>query len=112
LQTIASQGGFSIDRVAIRCQRSRWGSYAAKGSGQGSINLNAQLLFLPLPLVHYVMLHELCHSVVPDHSPGFWELLERHLPDARHLRDKLADAPRYVPPWATWRPSRRDASTR
>ncbi|UCF10189.1 MAG: M48 family metallopeptidase, partial [Candidatus Bipolaricaulota bacterium] len=106
LRSLAARAGFDIDLVSIRCQRSRWGSYASRPDGPGSVSLNAQLLFLPLPIVHYVMLHELCHSLIPDHSPGFWELLEKHLPDARHLRDKLADAPRYVPRWASWRPQR------
>lgn len=103
LRILASRGGFAVERVGIRCQRSRWGSYTAAAGSSGSISLNAQLLFLPLPLVHYVMLHELCHSIVPDHSDAFWGLLESHLPGARHLRDKLGDAPRYVPRWATWR---------
>ena len=82
-------------RISIRCQRTRWGSF----SRSGTLSLNAQLLFLRDDLVHYVLLHELCHTVHLDHSPAFWNLLESHEPRARELRRELRDGWRNVPRW-------------
>jgi predicted metal-dependent hydrolase len=112
LEGIATRHGFTIDRVTIRCQRSRWGSCSQRraphremGGGQGTaarsgaISLNAQLLFLPSELVDYVVLHELCHTRILSHSPAFWNLLERHHPESERRRSELRDAWQYVPSW-------------
>ena len=87
--------GIHIERVSIRCQKTRWGSYSTKGT----ISLNAQLLFLPERLVRYVLAHELCHAVHANHSPSFWRLLQTHEPDADRLRTELRAARRFVPGW-------------
>jgi len=87
--------GVEVGRVSIRCQKTRWGSYSTKGT----VSLNAQLLFLPKRLVRYVVLHELCHAVHPNHSAGFWKLVRTHEPDADHLRKEIRAAGRLVPGW-------------
>jgi predicted metal-dependent hydrolase len=81
--------------VAVRAQKSRWGSC---GSDK-SINLNLHLIFLPLELVQYVMIHELCHTKHLNHSISFWKLVERFLPDWRHHRRLLRQADQYLPAW-------------
>jgi hypothetical protein len=83
-------------RVSLRFQRSRWGSR----SGRGTISLNLRLLFLPEPLVRYVLLHELAHVREMNHSDRFWAFLETLEPRWRELRAELRGAARYVPPWA------------
>ena len=40
----------------------------------------------PPPVLDYVVVHELCHLSCPDHSPAFWELVERALPGSREQR--------------------------
>ncbi len=97
LGVVAEEHGFQVGKVSIRCQKTRWGSR----SERGTINLNAQLLFVPPQLVRYVFLHELCHSVYLDHSAGFWELLAQHEPQTHRLRKELRTAWRYVPAWFT-----------
>lgn len=97
---MASTLGVQVQRVSIRCQKTRWGSY----STNGTINLNAQLLFLPERLVRYVLLHELCHAVHPNHSSSFWDLVRFHEPDADRLRGELRNAWRFVPGWLAYRP--------
>lgn len=63
---------FSYSRVFIKNNLTNWGSCSTKGN----INLNLHLVKLSPELQDYVMLHELCHLVHPDHSPGFHKLLD------------------------------------
>jgi predicted metal-dependent hydrolase len=88
--------GLSYARLSVRGQRSRWGSC----SRHGSISLNYKLLFLPPPLVRYVLLHELCHTRQPNHSRDFWALVAQHEPAYRRLRTELRRAGQNVPAWA------------
>ncbi|MGC1525969.1 MAG: M48 family metallopeptidase, partial [Phormidesmis sp.] len=62
-------------------------------------SLNFKLLFLPRPLVHYVLVHELCHTVHMNHSKHFWALVAKKQPDYQWRRDALKKAWRYVPRW-------------
>ncbi len=93
---LASAHGFTVTRVRVGLQRSRWGSC----SPRGTVSLNAKLLFLPPELVRYVILHELCHTRAMDHSPRFWAILAEHDPGFQRHRGALKDVERLVPPWA------------
>jgi predicted metal-dependent hydrolase len=68
--------------LAIRSQRTRWGSC----SSTGAMSFNWRLLLAPEPVLDYVVWHEACHLVVMDHSKRFWALVERHVPDYRDHR--------------------------
>ncbi|MHB9149533.1 MAG: M48 family metallopeptidase [Thermoleophilia bacterium] len=96
LAGVGQEEGLSYSTVTVRGQRTRWGSC----SRRGAISLNRHLLFLPPRLVRYVLLHELCHTVRPDHSPRFWEEVRRREPQAERLRKELRVAGRCVPRWA------------
>jgi len=96
LTDLARKYGFSFASIRVRFQKSRWGSC----SNKGGINLNACLVFLPEPLVRYILLHELCHTRQMNHSAAFWQLLLAHDPDARtHDRAMREMAWSYVPDW-------------
>ena len=64
-------------RLSIRTMRRRWGSCTPKGR----ITLNLQLIRAPRRCIEYVVAHELCHLLVPDHSKQFERLMLRVLPD-------------------------------
>lgn len=90
----------AVGRVSIRCQKTRWGSFAARVGQLATISLNAQLLFLPERLARFVIVHELCHAAHPNHSPDFWDLVRTHEPNVDRLRAELRTARDLVPPWA------------
>lgn len=96
LAALAAETGFAYGEVGVRAQRSRWGSCSARGD----ITLNCQILFLPPELARHILLHELCHTRVLDHSPRFWKLMARHEPDHRRLREEMRRSWTWVPPWA------------
>lgn len=82
-------------QLQIRGQTSRWGSY----SSNGTLSLNYKLLFLEPELVRYLLIHELMHTRVLDHSERFWKLVSRHEPRWRSLDEQLGEAWRDVPAW-------------
>ena len=65
----------------------RWGSCTR----EGNINLSWLNFFAPLEVVDYLLVHELSHRVHFDHSPAFWGLVARYLPDYK-LRKKLLNS--------------------
>jgi predicted metal-dependent hydrolase len=68
----------------LKMKRS-WGSR----SPHGAITLNPALIKAPVHCVEYVLLHELCHLAEHNHSPRFYALLDRHMPDWRAAKDEL-----------------------
>ncbi len=88
--------GFLVSGVAVREQKSLWGSC----SSRGSINLNSRLLFLPPHLVRHVLLHELCHLAEMNHSKAFYSLLARLDSGAEGHALELKKAWAFVPGWA------------
>lgn len=69
---LSEKHGFKITGLKIRRMKTRWGSCTARNS----INLNSWLVMLPEHLSDYVILHELVHTRVPDHSKRFWDELD------------------------------------
>ena len=77
LEYYAPRIGCSPGRVAIRDQKSRWGSCSRKGN----LNFNWKLIMAPPQALDYVVIHELCHMRQFNHSPRFWALVEGQMPD-------------------------------
>ena len=74
--------GVSYERIAIRCQRSKWGSCSSKGN----LNFNCLLMLTPPEVIDSVVVHELCHRKEMNHSPRFYALVKSVYPnyDAAH----------------------------
>jgi len=79
--------GVQYGRIAIRRQRSRWGSCSSKGN----LNFNCLLMLAPPEVLDYVVVHELCHLREMNHSPRFWAELRRVLPDYERPRRWLRE---------------------
>ena len=76
---------FKYNKLFIKNQKTRWGSC----SGENNINLNAKLLNLPQKLIDYVILHELVHTKVKNHSTEFWFTLESYMDDSKKYDKEL-----------------------
>ncbi|MDD5038868.1 MAG: M48 family metallopeptidase [Dehalococcoidales bacterium] len=85
LSRIAQEHGFTYHKVSIRQQRTRWGSC----SSRNNISLNLKLVLLPDELIDYVMLHELVHTRIHNHSRQFWAELDRHTGNAKVMAKRL-----------------------
>jgi len=83
------------NRVTVRLQQSRWGSCSAKGN----ISLNAKLLLLPPALVDHVMLHELAHLRVHNHSQHYWDFLSLLDPHWQQRKAELHQLETKMPSW-------------
>lgn len=74
LAAYAERFGFTYTGVRFQWMKSRWGSC----SSSNSISLNLALMYLPEELQDYVILHELCHTKIKNHSKSFWALLDTY----------------------------------
>jgi predicted metal-dependent hydrolase len=95
LMRLAADLNYSVARVAIRCQRTRWGSCSTRGT----VSLNCSLVFLPPEVVRYLFIHELAHTKHMNHSASFWRLVEKLEPEYRRLDRELLAGWRTVPAW-------------
>ena len=71
--------------VKLSSARTQWGSCTTRGT----VRLNWQLIKMPLPLIDYVVVHELAHLVEMNHSAAFWNVVETVCPDYVKLRGQL-----------------------
>jgi predicted metal-dependent hydrolase len=85
LEQLAEKHGFTYNRVFLRNQKTRWGSCSHKNN----ISLNIKLVVLPEELIDYVMLHELVHTRIHDHSKSFWSELDKYAGNGKLMASKL-----------------------
>jgi len=71
--------------VGIKFYQSRWGSC----SPTADIHYNWKIIMAPNRIVDYVVVHELCHILHHDHSPAFWQTVERYFPDYLECKEWL-----------------------
>jgi hypothetical protein len=84
LAQLADEHNFTYAKAAVRNQKTLWASC----SHENNISLNINLIKLRPELIDYVILHELVHTRVKNHSKKFWAELDRYVPGSKKL-DKL-----------------------
>lgn len=85
IKTYAARHGLQPRSLKIKTQKSRWGSCGPNND----INLNWLLMLAPLPVLEYVVVHELCHIQHKNHSAAFWGLVAELQPDFQKHRNWL-----------------------
>jgi predicted metal-dependent hydrolase len=71
--------------VRIKAQKKRWGSCSSKRA----LNFNWKCVMSPLPIIDYIVVHEMCHLVHMNHSSDFWNLVGGIMPDWKERREWL-----------------------
>ena len=79
--------GVPYGQIAIRTQRTRWGSCSSKGN----LNFNCLLALVPPDVLDYIVVHELCHRKELNHSERFWTEVGKVLPDYKIRKKWLKD---------------------
>jgi len=85
LNEMADRYGFKYNMVHVRNQKTLWGSCSA----ENNISLNMKLLLLPDNLRDYVIIHELVHTQIKNHSNEFWAELQKIVPNAKTLAKRI-----------------------
>jgi len=89
LAVYAQKLGVECRAYALSSAATRWGSC----SSDGKIRLNWRLIHFPLPIIDYVVAHELAHLREMNHSPRFWQTVESIFPEFREARHTLKHHP-------------------
>jgi predicted metal-dependent hydrolase len=82
----ASFCGGIMPEIRYRRMKSRWGSCAPK---EHRLTFNTRLAYVPEKCTEYVVVHEFCHFLYPNHSPRFYAAVASVLPDWRNRREEL-----------------------
>lgn len=89
LQARAKQMNAPFRSFRLSSARTRWGSCSAKND----IRLCFRLIFAPWDVIDYVVVHELAHCFVKNHSPAYWARVAAVLPSHKEKRKWLKDRP-------------------
>lgn len=95
LQATASRWCFKYRSLQLRRQRTRWGSC----SSRGVISLNVCAVFQTPEVLDYLLVHELVHTRLMNHSAAYWKAVAEICPDWQRLDRELSQGWKRVPPW-------------
>jgi predicted metal-dependent hydrolase len=82
--------GVKAEKLHIQHMKTRWGSCNPRTRG---IRLNSELAKKPRECLEYVVVHELIHLLEPTHNARFYALMDRYLPNWKHIRKQLNQTP-------------------
>ena len=98
LKETATRMGLECPALTIRGQKTLWGSFSVRSG----VSLNWKLLMAPEKAIRSVVVHELSHVYVRNHSPRFWAVVQRYCPDYRQHRRWLDENGHLVQRLATF----------
>jgi len=87
VQFFAQQYTFNYSKIRLSSARTRWGSCNSKGS----LSLTWRLVMAPMEIIDYVIIHELVHLEIQNHSSTFWKKVQEYLPDYKIRRTWLKE---------------------
>lgn len=82
--------GVQVNQLFIQRMKTRWGSCNHQ---KGNIRLNTELAKKPRICLEYILVHEMVHLLEPSHNARFTTLMDQSMPQWRHYRDELNQAP-------------------
>ncbi len=85
LEKYAAQMEVIYKKISIRDTTTRWGSC----SSRGTISFSYRLILADLPIIDYVVIHELAHLTYPHHKQAFWDRVEKFYPEYKQARSWL-----------------------
>lgn len=85
LKVYTQKMGVYINKVYVKNQRTRWASC----SSNHNLNFNLMLIALPKHLIEYIVVHELAHLKLRDHTKKFWRLVKEYCPQYKERKKEL-----------------------
>lgn len=82
VNVLSNKISFKAEKINIKNLKNRWGSI----SDDGSLNINLNLVKAPQNVLDYIIIHELCHKKIPNHSHKFWNLLSQIVPNYEYQK--------------------------
>jgi predicted metal-dependent hydrolase len=82
--------GVKVERFFVQRMKTKWGSCNAEGR---SIRLNTDLAKKPRECLEYIVVHEMAHLLERRHDDRFGAIMDRCLPNWKHLRQVLNSTP-------------------
>jgi predicted metal-dependent hydrolase len=86
VERCSKKTGIEVERINIKNLRKRWGSLT---KDKKTINLNVNLLKAHDDVIDYIILHELCHMKINDHSHHYWDFVRKYMPSYQEKIDWL-----------------------
>jgi len=77
--------GLSPNSLKINSAKTRWGSCSSKAN----LNFSWMLMMADDEVIDYIVVHELAHLRQMNHSPQFWEIVEKYIPDYKERKKRL-----------------------
>lgn len=85
VNVLSSKLSIKAEKINIKNLKNKWGSI----SDDGSLNINLNLVKAPQNVLDYIIIHELCHKKIPNHSHKFWNLLSQIMPNYEYQKTWL-----------------------
>jgi predicted metal-dependent hydrolase len=85
INEVSQKIGLKFNKLTIKDTKTRWGSC----SYHNNININWKVIRMDKELLDYILVHELCHTKVKNHSSDFWKLVKTYIPNLVSIKQRL-----------------------
>lgn len=85
VKKISIQYWFNPTKISVKELSNRWGSCTS----DNKLNFHWKVMLAPVSVIEYIIIHELCHIKEKNHSPKFWDILARYMPNFEEYKEWL-----------------------